>query len=65
MTVTRDYFTRCARKWHEDLARGSMENGERLTRDSKVLAGFEGQMREAFDELDRRNADMLAEALQK
>jgi Fe-S-cluster containining protein len=63
MTVTRDYFARYGSKWHENIARAAMSEGERLAGDEKVISGYMAQMREAFDELDRRNAEMLAGAM--
>lgn len=63
MSVTREYFARYGGKWHEDLARKAMEGGKRLAGDSKTVSECELQMQEAFDELDRRNAEMLQEAL--
>jgi hypothetical protein len=65
LLVTRDYFARYSGRWHEDIARSVMEEGEKLAGDEKILAGYGRQMREAFDELDRHNAEMLAEALQR
>jgi Fe-S-cluster containining protein len=63
MSVTREYYTRYDGKWHEDLARQAMEEGKRLAGDGKVLAQLECQLREAFEALDRRNVEMLAEVL--
>jgi Fe-S-cluster containining protein len=63
MSVTREYYARYGGKWHEDLARRAMEEGKRMADDARTLTRIEGEMRDAFDELDRRNAEMLAEAL--
>lgn len=64
MTVTREYYARYGGRWHEDLARAAMRNGELLAANKKIVADYAAQMREAFDELDRKNAVMLAEALE-
>ncbi len=64
MIVTRDYFSKYD-KWYEDLAHAAMNEGVRLAGDEKIISGYERQLREAFDELDHKNAEMLTEALEK
>jgi Fe-S-cluster containining protein len=65
ITVTREYYARYGGKWHEDLARTAMEKGVHLAGDVRITSDYATQMKEAFDELDRKNAEMLAEALEK
>jgi hypothetical protein len=42
-----------------------MRNGERLAGDTRIISDYAAQMTEAFDELDSKNEEMLAEALEK
>ncbi|HEY3272613.1 MAG TPA: YkgJ family cysteine cluster protein [Methanocella sp.] len=63
MFVTREYFTRSDGQWHDDLARKARDNSLQLAGNDKTLETFVLQMRAAFEDFDRRNAEMLAEAI--
>lgn len=63
MFVTREYFARSEGKWHDDLARKARDNSLQMAGNAELLETFVRQMRAAFEDFDRRNAEMLAEAI--
>lgn len=62
METTREYYRLYGDRWQEDNVQKAIATGARLSGDPKSIELYAGQLRAAFDELDRMNAGILMEA---
>jgi Fe-S-cluster containining protein len=63
LETTREYYRLCGDRWQEDMAKNAIAAGARLSGDEKSVGMYAGQLRAAFDELDRMNGEILLETL--
>ena len=61
MDTTREYYRLCGDQWQDDMAKMAIDNGMRLSGDSKSVEIYARQLRLAFDEFDLRNEGVLLE----
>ncbi len=61
METTREYYRLYGDRWQEDMAKNAIAAGARLSGDEKSVGMYAGQLRAAFDELDRMNGEILLE----
>ena len=61
LETTREYYRLCGDRWQEDMAKNAIAAGARLSSDEKSVGMYAGQLRAAFEELDRMNGEILLE----
>lgn len=63
LKTTREYYRLYGDHWQEDMVKKAIATGERFSVDEKSVHMYASQLRLAFDELDRRNKEILSDVL--
>lgn len=62
--VTREYLAQTGGQWQQSLAHEAKDACVRLSQDEKLVEQYGQMMQVAFADLDKRNAELLAKALE-